>query len=103
MAFRAPMIGEWFMDQSSGQLFEIVALDDHSGTIEIQYVDGELSNFDLETWSTLLIEPAAAPEDWSAPYEVASEDLDPNSYVGLHEDPLTMIEPDIVLGIDELY
>lgn len=103
MAFRVPNIGEWFIDKNSSQLFEIVAIDDQSGSIEIQYVDGELGDFDTESWASLEIEPAAAPEDWSASYELASEDRDSNAYVGQQDDPLTMIEPDIVLGLDELY
>lgn len=103
MAFRVPQISEWFIDKTSNQLFEIVAIDEDSGSIEVQYVDGELSEFDLESWVVLELEPAAAPEDWSAAYEVATEDRDSDVHFDSLADPLNTIEPDITLGIDEIY
>ena len=103
MAFRVPGIGEWFIDKSNGQLFEVVAIDEQGSTIEIQYVDGELGEYETEVWGAQDIESAAAPEDWSAPYEVASEDRNADTFGFMQEDPLNMIEPEVMLGIDELY
>ena len=103
MAFRVPNIGEWFIDKHSNQLFEIVAIDEQGGSIEIQYVDGELSEFDRESWASQELEPAAAPEDWSASYELVQEDRDSNSFIDQYQDPLSMIEPDIFTGTDEIY
>ena len=103
MAFRVPRIGEWFIDKSNGQLFEVVAIDEQGSTIEIQYVDGELGEYETEVWGAQDIEPAAAPEDWSAPYEVASEDRNADTFGFTQDNPLNMIEPDVMLGIDELY
>lgn len=74
MAFRAPEIGGWYIDLQLNQHFEVVAFDDHERTIEIQYVDGELSEVDMEGWRQMSVESAAAPEDWSASYEVSRED-----------------------------
>ena len=74
MAFKIPEIGEWYIDQQLGQLFEVIAFDDHEHSIEIQYVDGELSEVDIEGWRQMSVKTAAAPEDWSASYEVSRED-----------------------------
>jgi hypothetical protein len=103
MALRVPNIGEWFIDKHSNQLFEIVAIDARSNCIEVQYVDGELSEFDVEGWTAQELEPAAAPEDWSASYEMVSEDRDSEAFTGQNLDPLNTIESDIYLGTDELY
>ena len=102
MAFRVPNIGEWFIDKSADQLFEIVALDERSHSIEIQYVDGELSEYDLDSWARLDLEQATAPEDWSACYEIPSEDRSDDIYFAQNSDPLNLIEPEIFGGTDEL-
>jgi hypothetical protein len=43
-----PVIGDWY--RSHGQLFEVVALDDDEGVIEIQHADGSLEEMDLDDW-----------------------------------------------------
>ena len=63
-----PLIGDWYRDDL-GQLFEIVAVDEHDGTIEVQFQDGAVAEYDFEAWETMEIRPAAPPEDWYAPYD----------------------------------
>jgi hypothetical protein len=102
MAAKAPLIGEWYTDQDTQQLFEIVAFDDQGLSVEVQLVDGEVSEFDIETWHTLNLELAAPPEDWSASYEVSREDIDfielANDYL---TDPLATLELESLLGYDD--
>lgn len=100
MAFRAPEIGEWYIDQQLNQHFEVVAFDDHERTIEIQYVDGELSEIDMEGWRQMSVEPAAAPEDWSASYELSREDGPFEEVGGSMSDPLATLESDLFEGSD---
>ena len=50
MASQVPVIGAWYEDASQDDIFEVVALDEHSGSIEIQHVGGEVSEIDFETW-----------------------------------------------------
>lgn len=69
-----PEISAWYQDVASGNLFEIVAIDEASGTIEYQLVDGEVGEFEPTTWQNLYIVTAEAPEDWRSPYELNSED-----------------------------
>lgn len=63
-----PGIGDWYR-LNGGALFEVVALDDDDGTIEIQYFDGTVEEMDIEDWEAQwedgALEPAQAPEDWS--------------------------------------
>jgi hypothetical protein len=59
-------------------LFEVVALDDDDGTIEIQYFDGTVEEMDIEDWETQWedggLEAAEAPEDWSGSVDVEATD-----------------------------
>jgi len=72
-----PAIGEWYR-MRGGELFEVVAIDDEDGTIEIQYFDGTLEEMDIEDWNSEAgagdIEKAEAPEDWSGSVDVEPEE-----------------------------
>src|SRR6187399_395542 len=50
MAAPQPSIGDWYRQKEGGALFEVVALDDDDGTIEIQYFDGTVEEMDVEDW-----------------------------------------------------
>jgi hypothetical protein len=84
-----PAIGDWYR-LSGGALFEVVALDDDDGTIEIQYFDGTVEEMDIEDWETQWedggLEAAEAPEDWSGSVDVESGDNDSRSSESLSED-----------------
>jgi hypothetical protein len=77
MSARLPGIGEWYR-LSSGELLEVVALDEMDGTLEAQYFDGTVEEFDIEDWraqrASGSIEEAEAPEDWSGSVDVEPED-----------------------------
>ncbi|MGB6605800.1 MAG: DUF6763 family protein [Steroidobacteraceae bacterium] len=72
-----PGIGDWYC-ASGGQVFEVVALDDDDGTIEIQYFDGTVEEMDVEDWEAQwddgVLEAAEAPEDWSGSVDAESTD-----------------------------
>ncbi len=72
-----PGIGDWYRS-NGGELFEVVAVDDDDGTIDIQYFDGTVEEMDREDWEAQwdegLIEAAEPPEDWSG--SVDAEDAD---------------------------
>jgi hypothetical protein len=44
-----PTIGNWYRIQG-GDSFEVVAIDDDDGTIELQYFDGTVEEMDIEDW-----------------------------------------------------
>lgn len=100
----APEVSKWYTDAVNNSMFEVVAIDENSDTIEIQYIDGEVGEFDSKTWKSLILKPAAQAEDWRSPYEVSSEDelysdnpFVPDDWSG----PLSRLEPDLMdLGDD---
>ena len=68
-----PGIGDWYR-LTGGELFEVVALDEDAGTIELQYFDGTIEEMDVEDWDARWedgeLEAAEAPEDWSGSVDV---------------------------------
>src|SRR5690606_11801184 len=76
MAVECPLIGRWYR-HPEGSLFEVVAVDEEHGTVELQHFGGTLDEVDLESWPALLIESVGAPEDISG-----SLDMDPEDFLG---------------------
>ncbi len=77
MAIPTPGVGAWYR-LNGGAPFEIVALDDDDGTIEVQYVDGTLEEVDREDWNLWCdehaLEAADASEDWSDSADVEADE-----------------------------
>jgi hypothetical protein len=77
MAGPQPGIGDWYR-LSGGALFEVVAVDEDDGTIEMQYFDGTVEEMDFEDWDAQwddgVLEAAEAPEDWSGSVDVEATD-----------------------------
>ena len=80
-----PVIGGWYKDMESDLQFKVVAIEDDDA-IEVQYINGDVGEFDKESWYNSTIDYIEAPEDWSAPYgDLEIDDLgytDPD----LHEE-----------------
>ncbi len=73
-----PIIGNWYHCPMKAQKFKVVATDDHDDTIEIQYFDGNLDEFDFSTWYALDAERIEEPEDWTGPLDnIEKDDLNP--------------------------
>jgi hypothetical protein len=76
-----PVVGDWYRRQG-GELFEIVAVDEDDGTIEVQHFDGTVEELDFESWDDqwedALLEAAEAPEDWTGSVDVEPEDVEDN-------------------------
>ena len=94
MAVLYPVIGQWF-SRPNGTMFEVVAVDEDAGTVELQQFDGTIDEVDMENWPDLLLVEVSAPEDWSG-----SVDMDPEDYVGKkdtsplngYHDPLAFLD-----------
>ena len=71
-----PIVGNWYAHRDKGALFQVVALDEDAGTIEIQEFDGGLDELDLDEWRALSVYGAAQPEDWGGPLD----DLEPDEF-----------------------
>jgi hypothetical protein len=71
-ALSDPEIGSWYRDIQD-RVFAVVAIDDED-TIEVQYYDGDVAEFDRETWDLLCVSGIAEPNDGLGPYEEIPED-----------------------------
>lgn len=104
MASQVPVIGAWYQDATEDQIFEVVAIDEQAALIEIQYVDGEVSELDFETWQQMLLLSAKPPEDWRASYELSNEDSSIMDDIFIPEnwnDPLSDLDSDTIYGLDD--
>ena len=69
-------IDQWYQRQDKGEAFLVTGYDDKSRTIEIQTFDGDVDEIDEEVWSTLPLEFAEPPENWTGPVDdVEVDDL----------------------------
>jgi hypothetical protein len=55
-------------------LFEVVAVDDEDGTIDIQHFDGTVEEMDFDAWEIGEFFPADPPEDYSGSLDIERED-----------------------------
>lgn len=101
MAQLQPDIGNWFENIEDGTLFEVVAIDDFERTVEVQYLDGTVDEFDLDHWQTLPVVDAPAPEDANAAYGLTARELAPDTGQMDFNNPLDTIEGDSFGGTDE--
>lgn len=68
-------IGKWY--QCEEGIFEVVAWDEHTQTLEIQYDDGAVQELDLDQWDALNVMAVSPPEDWAAAFDdIEKWDLD---------------------------
>jgi hypothetical protein len=73
-----PIIGYWYHHPEKAQEFRVVAIDEHTDTIEVQYFDGNLDEFEKSTWYELDMERVEEPEDWTGPMDnIEKDDLNP--------------------------
>lgn len=100
MASLYPAIGSWYVELSTGQLFEIVAVDDKYGTIEIQYEDGDIAEYDAESWGHLNVAMTAAPETGGSQF---GSTYDNDFSDDLYTNPLDDFEPETFHGFDDLF
>lgn len=71
---RKPKVDNWYEDAEDGRSFRIVAIDEDDGTIEVQYFDGDVEEFDTDTWYQMDLTQRAEPEDWSGPFDDLERD-----------------------------
>ena len=69
-----PVIGEWYK-MPEGTVFEVVAINEHDGSIDVQYADGTIGEFDVETWAMLELVTVAPPDATGDYDDTLSEDL----------------------------
>lgn len=65
-----PIVGNWYRVTNRRQEFEVVAVDEDEGLIQVQYFDGDLEEMEREAWEELALELSDPPEDWTGPVDV---------------------------------
>ena len=104
MKLLGPKVGQWYKDLQTQAEFEVVAWDPKALLVETQFIDGEVSEYDIESWKELLLVPMETPEDWRNAYELDGEEshdpdlpFHPEDWSG----PLSGIEPEYMNGVEE--
>lgn len=69
-----PIMGNWYSHLDKGQRFCVVAVDEIGKTVEVQDFDGNIDEFDLDTWYQMDIALCEAPENWSGPLDINNVD-----------------------------
>lgn len=72
-------VGQWF--KTDGDPFEIVGIDAEAEIVLVQHFDGTLEELDFDTWTQMLAQPCAPPEDYSGALDIDRED-----YLGDRDD-----------------
>jgi hypothetical protein len=67
-----PIVGNWYQNMEKEITFEVVAIDEDEGTVEVQFSEGEIEEIDIDDWYEMTLEEAAEPDDWLG----ADEDVD---------------------------
>ena len=68
-----PEVGAWYQTVE-GDYLEVVAYDPDEGTVEIQFYDGTVEEYDSDSWEEMALSPAEPPEDWSGSLDVTKDD-----------------------------
>ncbi len=69
-----PIIGSWYKDVENNLSFKVVAVEESDDSIEVQYLNGDIGEYDYESWYNSTFDYIEAPEDWSAPFD----DIEPD-------------------------
>lgn len=99
-------VGTWYEDLSSGAQFKVVAVDEAGETVEMQMLDGEICEYDIESWAQMNVQRIEEPEDWRLAFELSSEDGRDSEQIynpELDINPIDEIETDIINGLDDDY
>ena len=71
-----PIIGSWYKDFENNLKFKVFAIDEKDDSIDVQYLNGDIGEYDSESWFSSTFDYIEAPEDWSTGYdEIETDDL----------------------------
>ena len=71
-----PIIGGWYLDVENALKFKVVAIEEKSGDIEVQYYDGDIGEYDKDSWYNSTFDFIEEPENWTAPFGgIETDDL----------------------------
>jgi hypothetical protein len=66
MSFDAePIVGGFYTDTDNEIDFEVIAIDDYEGLVEIKREDGDIDQVTLDDWYDMSLEPKDPDEEWN--------------------------------------
>ncbi|MEC4747498.1 DUF6763 family protein [Methylomicrobium sp. Wu6] len=69
-----PIVGNWYKDLENNLTFKVINIEDNEDSIEVQYLDGDIGEYDHESWYNSTFDFIEEPEDWSAPFDDLEDD-----------------------------
>jgi hypothetical protein len=69
-----PVVSQWYRHLDKGQQFQVTAIDEDEGAVDIQHFDGDVEELDLDSWREFDIEAIEPPEDWTGPMDDVERD-----------------------------
>lgn len=70
---RGPAIGERYISPE-GRIFEVVATDQVSETVELEYEDGSIEAMNLDEWFRMRPRSVDATDDWGDAFDALDDD-----------------------------
>ena len=71
-----PEPAQWYLERQTGDMFQVVSVNEDDGSIDIQYTDGTVEEKLLDEWESMELESCEQPEDWVGPYDdLESDDI----------------------------
>lgn len=71
-----PVIDSWYKDVENNLTFKVIAIEESDDSIEVQYVNGDIGEYDTDSWYNSTFDYIEEPEDWSAPFGgIETDDL----------------------------
>jgi hypothetical protein len=58
-----PIVGQWYLDLEQDERFKVLALDERSDEVEVEYEDGEIRTLSFDEWYDLDLEVFQEEED----------------------------------------
>ena len=59
-----PRLNHWYVRWDSGELFEVIAVNDALRTVQIESFDGHTEVLDESEWAALSVSPTEPPGNW---------------------------------------
>jgi len=69
-----PVTGNWYQNQKTEKVFQIMSINQDDNTIDIQHFDGNIEEISFEDWFGMDLELAEPTEDWSGAYELEDDE-----------------------------
>jgi len=70
-----PNVGEWYQSIYSDP-FRVVAIDEDTETLDVQFVDGDVEELDFDSLKELHLRLIGPPEDWSRLFDDSLDNVD---------------------------